>query len=258
MCNLRHDNRMLDRMYAVKGQLFDSKLDPSYTAQQAITDMTMRKPAIPSTILTVVFAPWHISKRLIRTLEGKYLAQGSNVLICNFSPHILSRNAKLVTDSFIYIADTVSGEVNKLQHIHSFTSVRLVGYSLGNVMLSMTAEKITMFDDVTMVVPGSDLLNCLWHSIRTRRLRDSLEAAGSNYKDLKHAWSRLAPIAHIEALRGRQVHIILSQHDTYIPYRYGLSLVAELKARNIPAQVDINHHYGHLWTSAQHIFRRTA
>lgn len=247
---------MLDAFFAVKGQLFDHPLITSYRAEHAITDMQLQHCADGPKQLTVVFAPWHISTRLIHRLERKYLAHESDVLVCNFSPYILSHNAVLVKDSFDYIAATISQKINQLQQEYSYARVELVGYSLGNVMLGMTASKIHSFNNLTMVVPGSDLLNCLWYSIRTLELKKSLLRNNQSYEGLSQLWSELAPMAHIEALRGHKIYMILSSRDRYIPYRYGRALADELVRRNIPADVMVHRWSGHVWASLRHIMSR--
>jgi hypothetical protein len=237
---------MLDELSAIKDQLHKPTFDDKYSADQAIISAEfIARPA--AKILTVVFPPWHIPEWFLKRLQKKLLAQDSSVLIYYFNPQILDDDPIKVKNSFEYVALAIAEDVRELQDQKQLTQVNLLGISLGNVALAITAEKLDEFNKIYMVVPGNDLAASLWSGLRTRRLRAVLKQEGYKLDELQKEWQDLAPEAHIDRFKNHTVHIVLARHDKFIPFSYGKKLLDELSAINPKVTYTIRP-FGHFMT----------
>lgn len=237
---------MIDEISSVKDQIKAPEFDKRYKADEAIVraELTL----LPnSKHLTVVFPPWHIPEWFLKHLKKRLLAKGSGVLIYNFNPQILDDDVVKVKNSFEYIALSISTDLAELKAKGRIDQVDLLGLSLGNVALAITAEKLADFQKVLMIAPGSDLAGSLWHGWRTIRLRRTLEKEGYKLEDLKTEWDDLAPDRHVQTLRGHNLHIVLAKNDRFIPYEYGKQLLDELLAID-PKVTYSQRPFGHLAT----------
>lgn len=144
---------------------------------------------------------------------------------------MLNPDASSVRRSFEHAAIRISEEVNHITG--SYKKINLLGFSLGNVALSMTAETLDDVAGVTMVVPGSELATPFWTGIRTRRLSDEYRDTGHTLEAIREEWVKLAPIAHLEVLRGSKTSVVLARHDEYIPYESGQLLVDSMQQAGI-------------------------
>lgn len=218
---------MIDVFYAAKGQLRRPEFDRHYTPDQAIISATLTE-VDESSVLTVVFPFWHAPQSFNRSLERRIQNRGTNVLLYNFNPLILNEDVESVKQSFEFITASIAQDISALRKSRQFTSLNLLGFSLGVVSLCLVAEELEAFDEVTLVVPGNDLASSLWAGLRTRRLRGKLRRAGHELPALQKAWENLAPQSHAAALRNHKLHIVLAKHDRFIPYEFGHRLLQAL------------------------------
>lgn len=238
---------MIDALLCYAGQRREPLWATSYRAEQAISGVSYRKASPQSDTLTVVFPPWHAPGWFMQRVQHR-LARRGDVLSYNFSGDILSDESRQVKDSFEFIADTVSNDVRCLNSEKQVSLVNLLGFSLGNVALSMTAEQLDSFHAITMVVPGTDLLTGLWHGKRTQLVRAGLERKGNTYEQLKAEWSQLAPIAHIDVMRGHPLKLVLAEDDIIIPIEQGSQYVDILQAAGLNPEINIAKNRGHVST----------
>jgi len=219
---------MLDDILVVSGQVHRPIFDNKYSPDQAITkasflDKQTRK-------LVVVFLPWHVPEWYAKKLQQKLACLRQASLIYYFNESIIATNTESVVSSFEYIALSIASDVNELSHRYGYTHIDLLGISLGNVAMCITAEKLKHFNKVIMLVPGDSLADPLWFGWRTRRLRHKLQRSGTTLTRLQKQWDILAPSSHVSTLRGHGVHIILAKRDRFIPYDFGRQLVRDLLA----------------------------
>lgn len=245
---------MLDAFSALKDQLHDPKFDDKYSADQVIVSAEFASCA-GSGALTVVFPAWHVPEWFFKRLKLQLLKHDSNVLIYNFNPQILSDDPIVVKDSFEYLALAISEDVRELCHLKHFTTVDLLGFSLGNIALCITAEKLDSFNKVTMLVPGSELAVSLWNGWRTRRLRDIYKKEGYKLADVQKEWAELAPESHVATLKNHPVQVVLAKKDRFIPYIYGKEFVDKLQAVD-PLVTFSSRPFGHLATMLSYGFEQ--
>lgn len=237
---------MLDAFYALEKQILPPTLDTAYESDQAIVSVDFVH--VPSSdALTIVFPPWHAPDWFTRHLKEQLVGQHTNALIYAFNPMILSQNILKVKNSFEFIALNIAEDIKKLLAQKHFRMVNLLGLSIGNVALCITAEKLPRFDNVTLVVPGNNLTSSLWDGWRTRRLRNGIKAEGYKLSELQKEWDDLAPQTHVETLKSHQVQIILAKQDRFIPYQYGKEMFDTLHMLNPLTTCHISP-FGHIAT----------
>lgn len=237
---------MLDEISAIKDQLHKPVFDDKYGADQAIVSATF-VPHLNSKRLTVVFPPWHFPEWLAKKVVSKIVKSGSNVLVYQFNSGILDDDIITVKNSFEYIALAISEDVKALRALHGLHWPNLLGFSLGNVALAITTEKLERFNHVTMIVPGSELAGPFWNNWRTRRLRNVIRSEGYKLEDIQKEWIDMAPATHANKFNGHPIHIVLAKKDKFIPYSYGKRLVDELSELN-PKLTFTTRPFGHLLT----------
>lgn len=218
---------MLDGLLALTAQLHKPVFDEKYSADQAITKATLYENP-RSHKLVVVFLPWHVPAWYATHLQASLALLPQSVLIYTFNDAIIQTDLVRVKSSFEFIALAVASDIEHLRSEKGYTTVDLLGISLGNVSLCIAAEKIRHFNKVVMLAPGNTLAGALWNGWRTRRLRDYYKKQGLTVVDLQKEWDIIAPAAHVKRLRGHNIQIILARKDRFIPYRYGRELVRDL------------------------------
>jgi len=236
---------MLDDILVISGQLHRPIFDDKYAADQAITKATLLHNK--SKKLVVVFLPWHMPVWYENHLKTMLAALNQSVLIYHFNESIIADEPQSVISSFEFIALSIASDINELRALYNFTHIDLLGISLGNVALCITAEKLEHFNRVIMIVPGDSLASSLWAGWRTRRLRKKFERAGVTLERLQSEWAILAPSSHINAIRGHKIEIILAKRDRFIPYPLGRRLVSDFVAAHAKV-VFVESPFGHAAT----------
>jgi hypothetical protein len=237
---------MLDAFFALEEQVKPPEFGSSYTADQAIVGMQYIH--VPhSDELTIVFPPWHAPQWFTRHIKQQLLHERTNALIYDFNPLLLSKDVLKVKNSFEYIAQHIHEDVKKVQASRPIRAINLLGLSIGNVALCFTAETLSKFDHITLVVPENDLALSIWDGWRTRRLRNILKAEGYKLAKLQQEWIDLAPLSHIQTLKNHPVKIILSKDDHLIQHRHGKELFDKLHQLNSETTCHISP-FGHIAT----------
>ena len=242
---------MLDALYGIEGQWHRPEFDIKYSGDQAIQSVMLNKTPDSAT-LTVVFPPWHTSALFSRRLLRHFSQYDSHVLIYHFNLLLLDSDTLNVKSSFEYIALSIAQDIGTLADQLVIQTVDLVGVSVGNVALCITAEKLKNFNHVTMIVPGNNLAASLWAGWRTRRLRNTIRAEGYKLVELEKEWADLAPDARLQMLRRHPVDIILARKDRFIPYRFGKQLYEEVHELN-PQTTCMTTNMGHVATIWQYL-----
>lgn len=209
---------MLDGLNAVISQWHRPIFDEKYAADQAITKATFLDTPNAAK-LTVVFLPWHCPEWFEHKLLHNLLTAKTSAVLYRFNNAIIETDVLRVKSSFEYIALSIAQDIKALRAEKGYTYVTLLGISLGNVALAITAEEIDDFDDIIMLVPGDHLATGLWTGWRTRRLRHHYEKLGYKLEDLEQAWDLLGPASHLDVLREHPLDVILA-------HRTGLFLIA--------------------------------
>lgn len=219
---------MLDRFIAGYGAVRHSAIDLDYRPSQAITSKRLSNPR--GNRLSVLFPPWHGGGVAYDILTRRLARNGSAVLSYNFHGQILQPDIDSVVESFNVIQDSVVADIHALSEKHDYCAVNLIASSLGNVSLAMVADKHASFQKATLVVAGSNLARCMWDGGRTRSIRQQFETQNISVSVLDDAWRQLAPKAHVDAFKDKEVLMYLSESDTIIPARYQREIAENLQA----------------------------
>jgi esterase/lipase len=170
--------------------------------------------------LVVLFSPWHGSQRTSNVLAWRLAKQGQAVLVYEFHTQILLPEKDVVAESFRHIQDVIAKDLERLLTERSYSNVRFIGLSLGNVPLAMVAGKFNAFDEADIVVGGSDLARSLWSGLRTDGLRRAFENEQVQLEELDKAWYDLAPKHYAKQFANKKVNFIISRDDRVIPTVY--------------------------------------
>ncbi|MDL2362890.1 MAG: hypothetical protein QFB86_00740 [Patescibacteria group bacterium] len=236
---------MIDTVLSKAFQRYEPEHMPGFEPQDSIVEV-ISCDVKNSNTLTIVFPPWHASNSLSKILQARLAFNKSSSMLYNFDHRMLSYNAQMVADSFEYTADVIAAEIDKQQA--DFKNINLVGFSLGNVALSLVTARTQLFNNVAMVVPGATLAWPFMNGQRTQRMSDGYKEKGYTVKALNDgAWSNLAPAKHVEALVGHNLSVVLAQRDKYIPYESGQELVRAMWDVNLAPAVQVTNH-GHVAT----------
>lgn len=203
--------------------------------------------------LTVVFGFWNAPVRSLLQTAKSLEAKSSDVLLFDLNPDILYQQPAHVRKSFEILSKGAIARVSDLVDEYPYTSIDLLGFSLGNVPLCMTARQLQSFHSATMVVPGSDIAICLWEGARTQRLREAFVLDDITLETLQKEWQILAPASHAKAFRNHHVTVYLSKGDRFIPYKYGLEFVAALENAGVKPAVKTSRIVGHALTINNYI-----
>ncbi|MDB5181866.1 MAG: hypothetical protein JWP13_629 [Candidatus Saccharibacteria bacterium] len=201
--------------------------NPAFTFSQSIIDMRLTNAR--GSYLTVIFPPWNGADRLIRILEGRLHRAGSATLTLALHGQILRPDIQGVIDSFTYIQEQVSLEIEKLQDKYAYEAIHLTGISIGTIPLSLVAQRTKHISKATFVVGGSRFAPSVWEGARTQGIRRAFEDKGVSLTELETAWSGLDPAMSATALKGRPVELYISETDTFVPTIYQDELVAALR-----------------------------
>ena len=224
-----HTTKMLDHVVATFGQITPYKLSAKYKSEHSIKEK-LYVHANGSKVLNVIFLPWGMGVNFAkRTIVPNLSPKGDSVLVYEFHPSILNADVELVSKSFGFASDAVANEVNNLIDKVGYKNINLIGISLGCAVLSMSANKIKLFTAVTMIVPGNDITEIVWSGNRTKQLKKQLLKTDAIFEDVKAKWSNISPENNLDALKGRNLKVILAKKDTFIRYEHGLELVRKAK-----------------------------
>ncbi len=185
--------------------------------------------------LCVLFPPWHGGSWAYEALIRRLARRGYAVLAYSFHDQILKPDAQQVVASYQYIQKAISDDLKKLSK--TYDSIWLIGLSVGILALTMTSEKFDRFERVSLVIPSVKLSYTLWNAIRTRRIRDGLEAQGYTVESLEELWKPLHTVHRVEALNGKRVDIVVSTADEIILPRYQQDYVSILRRAGVKPQV---------------------
>jgi len=222
---------MIDAYFATRGAESDNKILEGFEPSQAIVDARIINPGASE--LTVIFPPWHGERMVTRVLERR-VSRYAAVLAYDLHDHILEPNIPGVIATYESMTNRIAEQVGMLRTDRRYSAPHLIGISLGNVALSMTAAKLMAlnepdpFSRVTSVVPGSNLALSMWDGMRTQGLRETFERQGVTRDQLDEAWAGLAPSHHAPAMQGRDVCVHLSTTDGFIPTQYGEEYITAL------------------------------
>lgn len=193
-----------------------------------------------------VALPWWGFRR-VESLSAKIVKRGYSFLGYEFPVGILSADYQATRRYFEMIRDMVVEDIRRLQAIHRFSEVNILGMSLGCVHAAMVSE-VFPFDAVTLVVPGHCLAESMWVGIRTQHLKKLFEKQGVTLERLKKEWSALAPEHNIHNLSQASVTVYLSRSDKVIPYCFGKKLVEVMRDQGLYPGVRENKYWGHYGT----------
>ncbi len=219
---------MIDRLDAFISQRKHSGSSEGYTPEQAIVDNEILNPRSKS--LTVIFPPWHGIDRLGRVIKKRAVKAGLALLTYTFHDEILSADSESVIGSFKHIQRAAADEINILRRDNGYADVHLVGFSLGNVALAMTAAELDGNFRTTCIVGSSNLARSAWEGLRTRHIREDFEHRQKYTENqLDQEWAVLAPGNNTMSFDGKPVHMVISKTDRFLPTNYQEELAAKMK-----------------------------
>jgi hypothetical protein len=197
--------------------------------------------------LYAVFLSWHAGDLPYNWLYKRIIRRGDTVVAYYFADGFLNADVGNVKVNYQYVADIITRELRKLTFRHHYDSVHLIGISLGNVALSVVADKFRDFDEATQVCTASSLAKSVWYGDRTIDMRYELAKNEQTVDSLKQAWRDIEPANHAAIFKDKKLNIVLSKTDTAIPARFQTEYVA--KARDAGARPKIKtaifgQHYG--------------
>lgn len=220
---------MIDRVIARTAR--DVFVD-DYTPDQAVTAVPLHNPSAEN--LAAIFPPWHGGGTFTDALVKRLVRSNFAVLDCKFHDQILEPHAERVPQSFSQLKTTIAAELQKLKEEWEYKRIHLIGISLGNVAMTMTAGEFDDFSDATMVLAGSNLASAMWDGVRTQGIANALSEQGYTKAGLDEAWQVLAPKAYAPAFKHKNVRAIISRTDRVIPASYQYEMRDELEAAGVP------------------------
>lgn len=199
--------------------------------------------------LCIFLPPWRTDIKYSATVGKKITAAGYSFLGYVFPVGILSSDVEATKKYFDRIKIRVVRDVQNLQKQFGFTTLRMIGVSLGCVNASMIANEYRKFEKIILVVPGHCLAESLWYGLRTQHLRKQFEEKSITLEQLKKAWRDLAPENNLAGMKNSSVILFLSKSDKIIPYRFGEKLAEVMKNNGINLMVKKNKFLGHYGTA---------
>lgn len=239
---------MIDRFMVRRGNASDVLHTDAYTPKHAIEDSQLHNENGDG--LAVLFPPWHNGGKFYERLSARLVKKGWAVLSYKFSGEILKPDIEQVLASFAHIRDHVGEDVNKLNADNRYKKIHLIGASLGNVSMAMTASVIPDFTSAQFTVAAGNLARSTWEGSRTQGIRMALENLGHSEDELDDAWASIAPAAFAKYFDGKVVHALVSLSDTVIPTKYQHQMVNAL-SENSSEIAEINTKLGHYATIAR-------
>ena len=228
---------MIDILYARYARRKEKPLDSSYKIEDSIQKERLINKN--SDKLAVIFPGWHTHNFPVNILAKRLSKKGWAVLFYDFHDQILVPDEETVVESFRYLRDHIVDEVKKLTSTRGYKEIYFVGISLGNVPLTLVADKFSDFTGATLVVAGDNLAIDMWYGIRTVDIRHSFEKMHVGVRRLSEEWQDVSPINHVQHFAGKKVKVIMSLNDKFVATPYQKKLAERIT--EIGANVDIKH-----------------
>ncbi len=226
---------MFDKIYNRNAADTEVLYRPDYNPAHVVTASRLLNP--DGQYLVAMFPPWHGGGRAYELLAKRLVNRDKAVFWLEFDDQILTHDADQVLQSFSQVQSQVANTLHGLADSGRYDRISLFAASLGTPSLAMTASVFNQFESAVMITPGSNLARCMWHGVRTRRVRQELEARGETLSHIDELWQPIAPVNHMEALRGKDVSVIVSDADKMIPTRYQNEYVEALVADGVSPSV---------------------
>lgn len=219
---------MIDSLFAKYSRQKDKNYQKlNYQPHDAIRSSYLLNPA--SRKLVVIFPGWHTHKFPVGVLARRLAKRGWTVMWYDFHDRIIDAEVAEVRESFEYVASKIAVDIKKQTYSHPYHTVHLIGISLGNVAMSMTADKYGLFSSATFVAAGDDLAVDMWHGLRTLYLRDEFKKEHISLEKLDTTWKQEAPKNHVTRFKGKDVKLVLSKADKFILPQYQMAMMNRLK-----------------------------
>lgn len=233
---------MLDQIYSAISRWGDDRHHRKATGRL----FTSRRFVSPgSKKAFVILDPWHINPALFYFVERKIIKFGASYVHYSFAPDILTADVELTKRRFETFSDQIRDEIDEFSEQNSIAQVTIIGVSLSCVTASMIASENPLVNDLIMVVPGHSLADSMWHGLRTRNLKEAIEARGIGLAELQRQWEKLAPEFYLPKLKDKKVKIIISRSDRIIPASFG-KRYSEVARKIIPSVTVIKNRWlGH-------------
>ena len=200
-----------------------------------------------SKALYICLPSWGGKLRYFRHIRKYALQSGHSLLTYAFPSGILSSNIPFTRKCFDIIRRKVCADLRALQKRHGFTSLCLIGFSLGTAHACMISSKIHI-DKLILIVPGHSLADPVWEGIGTRDIRRALESRGVSLDTLRKQWLLLAPEHNIRNLKRTKIDVYLTPSDKVVPYVYGKRLVSSMRRLGLRPNVKTYRLLGHYGT----------
>ncbi len=207
------------------------KFTDAYRAEQSIARRKLVNPMGDN--LSVLFPPWHGGGVFYERLIHRLARRGDAVLAYYFDEEILKPDAKVVVESFEFLRDAITSDLEFARETYEYKRIGFVAMSLGNPVMSITTGKFRDFDSATLVVSASSLARSMWYGIRTQHIRAGIERQGHDLASLDELWKELAPMNHLDALADKEVTMLISTRDTIIPTRDQMLLLESARTKGI-------------------------
>lgn len=235
---------MLDRYFIGNKPATETLFRPDYAPEKVVTFSEVVNPKGANFV--ALFPPWHGGGRAYSRLVRRLVARNNAVLVLSFDDQLLTHDSEQVLASFTNLSEICAEEIVNQTETQGYKKVSLLAASLGTPALAMTASLLDRFDAATLVTPGANLADCMWHGIRTQRVRRELEARGETLATVNERWQPIAPINHLEAMNGKDVRVVLSAADDVIPTKSQLEYAAALVESGVQPTIESSRmgHYG--------------
>ena len=235
---------MLDRLFIGNTPQEETLFRADYQPQDVAVSSEVINP--DGNKLVALFPPWHGGGKPYDIFKHRMTSKNYAVLAFEFDDQQLTHDSDQVLNSFLTIAATSAEKLHALTDSRQYARVDLLGASLGTPALAMTASLFDRFDRATFITPGANLADCVWHGIRTQRVRRELEAAGETYDTINEKWQPIAPVNHTKVMEGKDVRILLSTTDKIIPAQSQAEYVSSLEKAGVNPSVSKSRlgHYG--------------
>lgn len=183
--------------------------------------------------LIVIFPYWSSSanatmQRLAKRLnhDGKY------VILPELHENYMQANIDFVLSAYKYLSDEIAQEVLRLFSSGKISSIQLIGFSMGNVLLCNTSAKLSSLPniEITQVLGASEIAGPLWEGSRTAHLRESFIDQGVELQGLRKSWKQLDPISIELPSNVSKIELITSKNDGVIPTSYQEEYANHLKS----------------------------
>ena len=188
--------------------------------------------------------PWHIWNSLWSRVQKRLLKQGYSLLVYEASEDILSPDGNVVANQFREVKDAAVRDVNELLASGQFTSVDVVGLSLGTGSALYFAISGIVINKLVLLCPSADMAEGIYTGIRTKKVRHALERSGKSFEAYKEEMHELTMRKPYD-ISVNEVDILLSSVDDVIPFRLGMELVASFQSKGISVNVTNYRNRGH-------------